>query len=631
MQSTIKLFKALPVESKAKKKTSNALLQETINRGFIFSPEVISNYPEPELLKITKEIGLTSQQMNSSFHKSWEKIKEADIMLLVMEQMIHYFTTYGFEGLGIYDKDSIYIPNEKLDLPVKEDINLIVIKGYTKKELKCKLLNLLSTGIALNEDTMTDIVDIALLVDLDEADIETIKNKEIKVVMYDYLNIIPDSPVEFLRYIFYKSINKTLLIKSPEIIAEIKNQDNINLIKLFVKYEKKIGFEKLATIFYRFKPIFLALRTNRKLKIIINKIRRLAAKHHKPLPEDYLNTITAKIERYGRVNIFMLKKELERVNIFRKIRLAYALKYRTNDVKSILYKVRNGKGFATEFDFKNKTMAKRVLGLVLASISSDISKNVKGKKIYIPENIEYTLPATEKQFTGNLPSGSYVSVSKDMVMGIYWDNVNGHRIDLDLSLINPDTGKIGWDSNYRTEDKSILFSGDMTDAQNGASELFYMKRQRKGAFIVFVNYYNFDSEVEVPYKIIVGQENVKNLNQNYMVNPNNVISIVESKIKHRQKVLGLLVTTINECRFYFAETILGKSITSTDSEFVEHSRKYLFDFYENTISLRDMLVKAGAIMVYNDINNNHECDIDLSLEATGKDTILTQILSHRST
>lgn len=628
MKSTIILFKAVPIKSKRKKKASKHLLETTIKRGFIFAPEVVSNYSENELLSlmsiVEEEIGLTPEKMNSTFHKSWAKVRDSSIFQLVVEQLIHYFTTYGFEALGIYDKDSVYIPNEKLEIPKLEGgINLVIIKGYTKKELKEKLLSLLKSGIALGEDTISNIIDVATFVEITEKEIDKIRNKEVKIALYDYLGLFPEHPIEFLRYIIYKATGKTLLIKSPEAIEAIKDNDNLDILGLFVKYKKKHGLEKLAEIFYRFKPIFLALKGNTRLNSMINKIRKLARKYHKPMEEDYLNEVTAKIQNKRDIYQKKLKEELLKANTFRKIRLAYALKYRTKDVESILYRIRNGKGYAKEFRFTEHNRAKRVLDSVLDSIVKDVSKNVKGKKIYIPDYINYTLPATEKQFTGDLPSGSYVSIPKDMVFGIHWENTDGHRIDLDLSIMNAAT-KIGWDSTYRSEDKKILFSGDITDAPKpkGASELFYIRQQILSSYILFVNYYNFDKDsVEVPFKILVAKEQVKNLKQNYMVDPNNVMCVAKTKINQRQKILGLVVTTTNECRFYFTECYLGRSITSSGSEFVEHSRQYLFDFYRNTISLNDILVKAGGKLV----KDRDKCDIDLSPEVLEKDTIINLI------
>jgi len=632
MKSTIRLFKAVPITAtitKKDKEINNFIMENTIKKGFIFSPQVIANYTEEELKEliniIDEELGLSSEQMNSTFHKSWNKVKTASMEQLVMEQIIHYMTTYGFKDLGIYSDAGVYIPNEKLDIPNLDidGINLIVIKGYTKSEIKKKLVEMLQSGIALKEDTIKDCVDIGLYVKLTEEEIETIKNKEVKISLYSELGLVPKNPVEFLRFIIFKSTEKTLLIKDRTTITAIKESEikNVPILLHFIKYKEKYGLEKLATIFYRFKPLFLAFKTHKQLNSYINKIRRLAKKYHKPMPEDFLNEITAKLTNGIEIDIPKLEKELNKANTFRKIRLAYALKFRTKDVDSILYKVRNGKGYAKEFIFLNQINAKKILGVVLNSIIADVRKNVKGKKIFIPENMNYTLPATEKQFTGYFPSGSYVTVTKDMVFGVHWKNVDGRQTDLDLSLINPESGKIGWDSNYRDEKRNILFSGDITDAPNGATELFYVKRQKVDANILLVNYYNYDEAIPAPFKIIVGQEQISNLKENYVVNPNNVKAVAKTKIDKKQKILGILVTTTNECRFYFAETYVGNSITSSSNPFVEHTRKYLFDFYTNGIKLTKMLEKAGAIL----ITEKEECDIDLSPEVLEKDTIINLV------
>lgn len=626
MESVIRLFKAVEVKTKEKIEGKNPILEETIKRGFIFSPVVASNYSYSELSQlipiIERECGLTAEKMNSSFHKSWKKVRDADIMQLVIEQLVHYFTTYGFERLGIYDEDSVYIPNEKLEIPeLTEGINLVVIKGYTKEELKKKLLSLLQSGIALAEDTLKDVVDLATYLEFGEEEISTVRNKEARAILYDYLLLIPKNPVEFLRYAIYKSTNKSLLIKDDAMIEEIKKKDNLNILNIFSKYKNEYGLEKLAEIFLRFKPLFLAFRTNKRMKIITNRIRKLAKRYHKPMPRDYLNEITWMIKKGEEIDREKLETELSKVTIFRKIRLAYALKFRTKDVNSILYKIRNGKGWATSFQFDEKPKVKRVLGIVMDSIVTDL--DVKDKKVYIPDYMTYALPATEKQFTGDFPSGSYVSIPRDMVFGIHWENVGSHRVDLDLSLVNPE-GKFGWDANYRSEDGDILFSGDMTDARKpkGASELFYVARQAMNSYLLLVNYYNYDSEVEVPFKIIVAKQELSKLPKNHMVNPNCVLSIAKTKINQKQKVLGIFTTTTKECRFYFAETYLGGSISSSTSEFAEHARQFLFAYYRNTINLGDVLEMAGAEMV----DSKEGCDIDLSPESLEKDRII-QILS----
>lgn len=628
MKAIIRLFGAVPIKNKGvKNEVNKELLKETVRRGFVFSPEVVLNYSEKELIKyieiIEEEIGLTPEKLNQTFHKSWGKIKDASMVQLISEQIIHYITTYGFEELGIYDKDSVYIPNEKLEIPeITEDIKLVVIKGYTKDELKKKILDMCYSGMAFSSDTIDDIVSVSGFVNLNNDEIEKIKNREVKLRLYIDLQILPKSPVEFLRYVIYQITNKSLLIKNEGTINEIKCKVYQDISLHFKKYDEDYGLNKLSEIFYRYKPLFLAMKQAEDMKPIINKLRRLAKTNHKPMPEDYLNTITCRLKKGEIINTIKIEEELNKVNIFRKIRLACALQYRTNPQKSVLYKIRNGKSFAKSFSFHMQTGAFEVLSIVLKSITKDISKNVKGKKIYIPDNIKYSLPATEKQFTGNYPSGTYISAPKDMLIGIHWEDIEFHRVDLDLSLIG--VGKIGWDVCYSNSDRTILFSGDLTDAPKpkGATEYMYVEKQEPSSHLVMVNYYNNHKDVQVPFKIIIGEEMVNNLNKDYVIDPNNVLSVVKTKMDKNeiQKVLGLLIVNSEECRFYFSESYLGKSSTSSNKFYVENAKEYLYNFYSNMICLNEILEKAGAKLV----DTKEDCDIDLSeLE---KDTILNLLI-----
>ena len=93
-------------------------------------------------------------------------------------------------------------------------------------------------------------------------------------------------------------------------------------------------------------------------------------------------------------------------------------------------------------------------------------------------------------------------------------------------------------------------------------------------------------------------------------------------IKEKQKVLGIIVTTDEECRFYFTELNMGKSITSSSSDFVENSKKFLYNFYTKSINLNNILTYTGAEIV----DNPNDADIDLSIESLEKDTILNLLV-----
>jgi hypothetical protein len=169
-----------------------------------------------------------------------------------------------------------------------------------------------------------------------------------------------------------------------------------------------------------------------------------------------------------------------------------------------------------------------------------------------------------------------------------------------------------------------LFSGDITDAcgKHGASELFYVQRQSEQELIMFVNYYNYRREIEVPMSIVVAKENVRELERNYLINPDNVVATTKTKINAKQKMLGLLVATNNESRFYFSEADLGRSITTGNTCYVENARKYLVEFCRNTISLNDILARAEAVLV----ESEEKCDINLAPANIEKDAIIELII-----
>jgi len=593
----------------------------TLPKGFIFDGQIAANYHDTAHLVdlVNQAYGRSSEELNATFHKSFAKVRDASMEQLVYEQMIHYLTTYGAENAGVFSHEGVFIPGEVLDAPaLKDGVRIVVIRGLTKEELKVELMKLLTSGIALAEKTLADVLDVAAFVGIDENDLGVIKNKEAKSALYDYLGVVPKSPIEFLRFVVFRSTNETLLIKNKALITKIKEQKNLDVARYFDQYEKDTGLQHLATIFYRYKPIFLAFRTNTKMKKSINKIRRLAVVNHKPMQEDLLNTITGRLKTNDKPNLHQFETALMNANIFRKIRLAYALKFRTTDADSILYRVRNGKSYAKEFNFENKKGAEIIYGIILKSIIADLRPNVEGKTFYIPKGLKYALPATEKQFTGNLPTGSYVEVLENMVAGIHWENVGRNRIDLDLSL-SSNLGKIGWDGSYRTQD-AVFFSGDITDAPKpkGASELFHVGGTARGAWLINLNYFNFESDVEVPFKIVVAQDSKENIDRNYTIDPNKLVALSNSVMNVKQKTLGIIVADENSSKFYFAEAEFQKSISSRHTAAAEQARKYLLNYYTDSIVLNDVLVLAGAEIVDEPADGAQ----DLSPEAIDKTTIL---------
>ena len=639
--ATLRLFNAIRIKSKNQTKLSHPpeVTKRTIQNGYIIDPHIFIGHEKHDLLdEIETIVGISGEKANASFHKSWAVVKDTPIETLVIQQIMHYFTTYGFETIGIYNEDTVYIPHEKLEVPqIKSDIPLVVIKAMTPREICDAIIKLGSSGIALSEQTLDDIMTIIETEDYKTkaktiasdpsknfvADwfVSIIKNRELKTRLSDYFGLVPKEPVEFLRHLVSKLTNESLLIKNDYLIEKIK-ASNGKFCDELIKYAPT----DLASIFYRYKPLFLAMKSISKNKTFFNRLRKNAKKIHKPLPEDFLNSVTSKL-KHGKIAPKKfeekLTKKLENASIFRKIRLANALKFRTNARSCygcqipIVYRIRNGKGWATETERSDFHGATDVYLKVEKSIVKNL--NVKDRIIYIPDFIDYALPATEKQFTGHFPTGTSVKVPKNMIVGIHWENTD-KRVDLDLSAIDTE-GKVGWDALYRKND--ILFSGDITDApksKGGASEMFYIKSKCKPK-ILNVNYYNMSPGNTVDCKIFVAHENPTGFESNYMVDPNNILATATINITGKQNIIGLIA----DGKFYFGNIYLGNGISIRSGKQADIAREYMISSFVNSISLKKILKDAGAIVV----NSQDEAPsvsygspIDLSPTAVNKNSII---------
>lgn len=622
-KSLLNLFNAVAVEEKTGEEILNTnLYNRTIPNGYVLSPFI---HPTIELIHtIESVVGISGEKANSAFHKSRSVVRDSSIEQLVVQQIIHYITTYGFEALGIFSNDTVYIPAEKLELPqVTLDIPFTIIKAMTKEEILEKIVELGATGIALSKETLSNIMVIIKGFEYSNHDfgIADIKNRELTILLLEYYNIVPVEPIEYLRYLVAKLTGESLLIKNKALIEKIKISDGFVLDELLEKAPIN-----LASIFYRFKPLFLAMKSVSRNKGFFNRLRRDAVAMHTPLAEDYLNSVTDKLSK-GTLDFWVFQNELSRANVFRKIRLAYALQNRLTEGNSIVYKIRNGKGWVTDFNWNSEQnhQVQFALSETLLSIAGNIRKNVEEKVFYIPTGIEYALPATEKQFTGNIPSNSYVAVPENLMLGIHWFDLDANneydsRVDLDLSLVDLYT-KYGWDSHYRSEGREIMFSGDITSAPKpkGASEFFYIGNNFVNAKLVYVNYYNYRPS-GVACKLIIAKDNATILKQNYMVNVNNIVTTNNIHLSEAKTLLGMVAKVEDETRFYFTNTSLGNGITSRNDDVGKKANEFMVRTCTTPILLKGILELAGAKVV-SEIPEEGEY-IDLSPEALDKTTIL---------
>lgn len=612
-RATLRLFNAVAVKEKRYQPIDHDIYARTLKQGYVIEPAF---QPSMSLLQdIEAVVGLSGEKANAAFHKSWKTIEESPLETLVMQQLVHYFTTYGFEQLDIYQEETVYIPSETLELPdIRDSIALTIVRAMTPEELIEAIIKL-GSGIALAAETLDDIMTIVKANAFDSTFVDKIQNRELKAQLYEHYNLVPTEPVAYLRYVVTKLTSQSLLIKNDDLIEKIKSADGQRLDVLLDAAPSNLG-----SIFYRFKPLFLALKTISGKKHFFNRLRKKAIKQHTPLHADYLNDITAQIKR-GNLDLDLLSKRLANASPFRKIRLAYALKYRLHADDAIVYRVRNGRGWATEFSWPENAQSTthQALDLVESSIIGDLRRQVEGKSLYIPAHVHYTLPATEKQFTGFLPSGSYVTVPGDLIVGVHWINTQ-KRVDLDLSVIGA-SGKYGWDASYRSKKKDVLFSGDMTDAPKplGATELFYLKQCQNEPRILMVNYFNYHAGDEVETKLLVAHEKPSRFGQNYMVDINNIIASAMINISKKQNILGLIADVNGENRVYFANISVGNAVSASNNVHSRQSRQYLVNRMVHSLDFNSLLTKAGAVVR---TKKEGDEDIDLSPEHLTKTSFI---------
>lgn len=625
-KATLRLFNCIQVNEKspATKPLPEAVLRKTLAEGYIIDATI--DVDEALLEEINQVVGLSGEKANAAFHKSWAVIADSSQKRLWMQAVLHYMTVYGFQGLGVYSEEAVYFPGEKLELPDRlPDIPVRIIKAMTAAEILGEILKL-ADGIALSEDSLNDILTIIRTNKYDpNSFVEKIKNRELKTLLFDHYGIAPTEPEMFLRYIVRKLTGESLLIKNSYLFNKIKKARGTKL-DAFIENAPK----DLHTIFFRYKPLFLAMKAISKNKTFFNRLRKKAENDRAKFREPYYLKVTASIKE-GRFSAEALEKSLLKATIYQKARLLYALKFRSIQTDSIVYRIRNGRGWATEFYPFNSGIQKKMnniaMGVVSLSIVKELSARLKGKTIVIPSHVSYSLPSSEKQFIGNVPAGTCISTPGKMIFGIHWCNKDTElgwgSVDLDLAVLSK-SGKIGWDNNYRSRDLEVLFSGDVVDAPAplGASELFYVKRGRPDEpRLVTLNHYNFSRGDKTPVRVMVGVGGDDfELERNHMLDPNKLLASELITIDKKQNVVGVVFGNENETVFYFSHFSTGSLRSSREDKNSKIVRKYLLAGLLSRISLEDLLSMAGANIVTE--KPDEGSFIDLSLESLTKSTII---------
>lgn len=397
------------------------------------------------------------------------------------------------------------------------DVDIAVM---TEAAFVSRLRKLLYTNVAIQPDLANTIALLLYELDTDNEaaveDIEAIGIKSVRSRLYTYTGILPSDPEALLEYI-HNTITETsvVYVKNPETL----NRFAVNAVDVCYKLSNYInntvnGIEKLGSVFYRNKPVFMAIKSGLDTDVdagyrtLINRIRRAASVNHVPIIEaSYKNLLSVR------------RPEAEVLDILNKLDTTYLIKimsgamYRleavSRDFNLARYKIRNGLSVISTFsdtltDVEYEDIADKIKTILKERISNNIVKHDITFINTTGLSIDLGLPVNTNKMLGGLPYGTTIDYpfTSDVMFGIYWTNDdNGGITDYDLAM-SDNSVKVGWDGSPIVKDKycTYMYSGDNTDAPNGASEVLYASSVGTGrAFEVTVSNYSSNSDVNGSY------------------------------------------------------------------------------------------------------------------------------------
>ena len=605
---------------------STTLNMMALQRGYVIHPACSTNV----VLDFIKE---ENYDPNSTFYKDWNDVTDKTRVELFVDQCIHYFLSYGLE--------MDCVPNDKNRSSVPFYQGYKFIQPISAVDLYDKCMEMLGTNVALKQTSVEALVNyICSYVKTNniEFDIDLVANKEAVGMICSKLGILPNDPFQLLRHIIYVTTGSSTLIKDKTTINKIHASNNyFDFTKLTEKQVKS-----LASIFYRFKPLFLAFKkdvwantkhswvpngvalrtaTIAANRVVINKLRRMADRYHKPLLVGFWEEVLSK-----NYSIEFVQKMLEKdaPSNFKLIQLIQGINDRILTAAGRgqnLYIIRNGKTWMKDTDMA--CIDSRIFRLedLRNVFEAELVKRLSAKKCIVkfPKDLVLTCPASEKNFVGDIPFGSYFPMKNNSFFGVYWKNEWGTR-DFDLSFIDTAGDKVGWNSRFVSRDTDVVFSGDITNAPNGAAEVILCKKDCPNG-IININRYCGDDNSK--YIFFFGHGNDKTYEfrgkTGYMVNPNHIKVKTMCESSTPQQSIGL---TYNNRVYLMNLGVAGGRVSNSNPELIEALERKV-DTY---VDLKKLLLQAGfedAASIDWKAPENEGAEIELDLTDLKRDTLIS--------
>lgn len=503
----LSVFKGVLVDTNSNSNQDSLSINDVqlnlLKHGIVFDECVYGHYTTVELNNLAQEAidlyGFNAQKMNSTFWKRFSDVESRSEGKLHLHQLIHYISTYG-RGIVGQETDSLaYEPEylKSIDVDIKHE--LVYIAAYTHAEIQQKIKNMLTSGMALKQDTIDALFRIIKENKYQIDYVDEISNREFMCVLCKELGLVPKNFDEFARYLNYLVTKNTMLVlKSRDTYNAMRdafawslhNPDIVN--QSIIKYAETYGIKPMAANIRRYHDLFVLLHSklrDRQAKKILNRAFKLSKRSYlrnrrrKPILDDVLNKS---------ISLNQIKDAASRATIYKLFKVINAMSMK--DTTSKLYRIRNGKSY---FDINDR--ANKIKDIMLKEIKSRLG-DWSNKVFYIPEGINYVMPTSEKTFVGVLPYlSSYELIGRNAVAGVAWTK----ECDLDLHARFVDGESIGFNSSFNHG--GITFSGDMTHTNRYHYAAEFIKiDQSRFETPALVNINNFDGGENADIDVFVG-------------------------------------------------------------------------------------------------------------------------------
>ena len=567
----LELFKVMVVPQEAK---------QVVNTDFVSLGVVTDFTPSLTQQRVLRD---KYAPLNVTVLFTVQEREQSDPFDLITKQLYHYVEVYGLLQPGLFN----------LEVSDGKVVNMVYIRGVTVDELGTIVRKLLFTNAPVKDsEVVKKIIDYYRV----KFDINEVKNNELRVILFRPEVDSYNSGDDAVRYLCYQATESALLIKSPEVISAMNEYANSGIsLNKFLKNHEIV----LAQVFNRHKRLIIALKT-KETAAVINRISRLSKTKHVPIKEAINKRFVGEALK-GNIADWGV---LDKMSIRDKFKFLNLLEYKKEGLEQDAFVIRNGK---VHLEKGRQAWSKRdidsVINRVLGSIEIGLEA-LKGKNILLDKHVHYGLPISRKQTIGNLPFGSQINVeSKQISSGIYWENSGGAR-DLDLSTVDVKGNRTGWGvySGY-DRDNPVTFSGDLTDARDGAMEFMTSKVNSDLTYGLFVNI--FAGEIGSKMKLVVGEKT----DERWIENP---VVREEHTLNSKGNVIGF----VKDGKFVVYTCRLNQGRVSTSEKNKAIVSRGISNFWTINSLFDKLNIKYDL-----DRNEDKKYDYDLSYDKYTSDTL----------